>query len=127
MKKDFDAWNTLKKYIDAKNRPPYAHPREIWWCTLGVNIGAEIDGKNDSFERPIIIMKVYSRETLLVLPLTTREKNDEFNHRMQSGEKIVWVKLTQTRVISSKRLLRKVDILGEEKFRILKSVWQQSL
>ena len=45
-KKDFDTWNGLKKSIECKQGgEAYAYPREVWWCSLGVNLGVEIDGK----------------------------------------------------------------------------------
>lgn len=127
MDKDFENWNYLKQKINERKRILYAHPREVWWCSLGINIGAEIDGKNENFERPVIIMKVYSKESMIVLPLTTKEKNDSFHHRLEMAERIVWVKLTQTRVISTKRLFRKVDVLDKNSFEILKNTWKQSL
>ncbi len=68
MNKNFDAWNSRKKIINRNNTIVYAHPKEIWWCSLGVNIGAETDGKNEDFERPVIVMKVYNKETMVVLP-----------------------------------------------------------
>ncbi len=127
MKESFDQWNILKKQLDETGRVFFVHPREIWWCSLGVNIGAEIDGKNENFERPVIVMKVYNRESLIVLPLTTKEKNDEFHHKIETENKVVWAKLTQTRVISTKRLFRKVDILNQELFDKLVLVWKASL
>jgi len=30
---------------------------EVWWTALGVNIGHEIDGKNEFCERPVVILK----------------------------------------------------------------------
>lgn len=127
MQKDFDAWNKNKKELETAPITKYAHPREIWWCSLGVNLGAETDGKNENFERPVIVMKVYNKETMVILPITTKPKDDEFHHKIQTAEKTVWVKLTQARVISNKRLLRKVDLLDEASFDILKDVWKQSL
>lgn len=127
MNKDFDTWNKLKKEINAIPIDRFAHPREIWWCSLGLNVGAEIDGKNENFERPVIVLKVYNVETMLVLPITMRPKEDKFHHKIVTDQKTVWVKLTQPKVISSKRLLRKVDILGEDEFETLKNVWKQSL
>lgn len=127
MQKNFDKWNNLKKQLDANGRVFFVHPREIWWCSIGLNIGAETDGKNDNFERPVIIMKVYNKETLIILPLTTKEKNDRFHHKIQTGEKAAWAKLTQARVVSVKRLLRKLDLLSEAEFAILKKLWKESL
>ncbi len=127
MEKDFDQWNKIKKEIERAPITKYVHPREVWWCSLGVNIGVEIDGKNENFERPAIIMKVYNKDTMVVLPLTTKRKDDKFHHKIKTKERTVWVKLTQTRVVSGKRLLRKVDILEEEQFETLKMVWKNLL
>jgi mRNA interferase MazF len=122
MEKDFNGWNNLKKIFEKEERSIFAHPREIWWCSLGVNLGAETDGKNDSFERPVLILNVYNKETMFVLPITSKEKNDKFHYKIfvkikniktgEQEEKSVWIKLTQSRVISNKRLLRKVDTLS---------------
>ncbi len=50
--KDFDGWNSSKKLVDISDRQVFGYPREVWWCSLGVNIGAEVDGKNEEdFER----------------------------------------------------------------------------
>ena len=125
--KDFDKWSSLKRHIHEMQSRAFAHPREIWWCSLGLNIGAEIDGKHENFERPVIIMKVYNKDTLLVLPLTTKSKEDPFHFKIQTNQKIAWVKLTQMRVISNKRLLRKVDTLEGRQFDELKVTWKKTL
>lgn len=127
MQKDFDQWNKNKKELENAPIKKYVHPKEIWWCSLGLNLGAEIDGKNENFERPVIVMKVYNKETMVILPITTKQKEDQFHYKIQTAGKTVWVKLTQMRVISSKRLLRKVDIIDQASFEILKDVWKQSL
>ena len=127
MDKDFDAWNKNKKELENAPIKKYVHPKEIWWCSLGVNLGAEIDGKNENFERPVIVIKVYNKETMVILPITTKPRADPFHHKIQTAGKTIWVKLTQVRVVSSKRLLRKVDVLDEASFEILKDAWNQSL
>jgi mRNA interferase MazF len=125
--KNFDEWNRLKKTLNCKLVSKFAHAREIWWCSLGLNVGAETDGKNNSFERPVIIMKKYNRESFLILPLTSKEKNDRFHYRIETRGKVEWVKLTQVRLISCKRLLRQTDTVSEEVFQKLKNVWIDSL
>jgi len=132
--KAFDEWNSAKKLADASDRQVFGYPREVWWCFLGVNIGAEIDGKNENFERPIIIMRVYNKETMLVLPTTGRAKTDRFHFPIEidaqnpetkeSYKKTVYVKLTQARVISNKRLVRKIDVISEENFEKIKNVFK---
>lgn len=127
MEKDFDGWNKLKRQLHERDGQVYAHPREVWWCALGMNVGAEIDGKNDNFERPVLVFRVYNKETMLVLPLTSKEKNDQFHHRIRSKTKNVWVKLTQIRVISNRRLIRKVDVISAEEFLKVKVALQAYL
>jgi len=132
--KNFEEWNISKQLIDKNDREVFGYPREVWWCSLGINIGAEIDGKNENFERPVIIMKVYNKETMLVLPTTGREKKDKFHMPIEINvvdqktnntyKKIVYVKLTQARVISNKRLLRKVDVINEEDFKKIQDVFR---
>jgi len=122
--KDHDTWNGVKKKIDQKERVVYAHPREVWWCSLGVNVGTEVDGKNHTFERPVLVLKVYNKQSMLVLPITSKEKNDMYHVSVSiqnntASEKTlatVYIKLTQSRVISNKRLLRKVDVIAKDDF-----------
>ena len=59
MEKDFDKWNSEKKLVDKKtvNRDLFFYAREIWWCSAGLNIGVEADGKNENYERPFLIIK----------------------------------------------------------------------
>lgn len=117
----------MKKGIESNAPSRYAYKREIWWCSLGLNIGVEIDGKNEQFERPVIVMKMYNKEMMVVLPITTKGKDDAFHRRIFIHGNISWAKLTQMRVISSKRLLRKIGILDEKDFAALKNAWKASL
>ena len=49
--KDFDKWNELKKKLHVRQERLLFHEREIWWCSLGVNIGFEENGKNEKTNR----------------------------------------------------------------------------
>ena len=122
MLKDFAKWLGLKEKLNAMPGTAFAHPREIWWCSLGVNVGVETDGKNENFERPVIIMRVYNTKSMIALPLTSKEKNDKFHHMVKTARKVSWAKLTQARVISNKRLLRKVDVLDKDSFEKLQKI-----
>ena len=57
IQKDFDKWNEKKKQIDAKGCGPFFHEREIWWSSLGFNVGFEQDGKGEKFGRPVLVFK----------------------------------------------------------------------
>jgi len=57
--KRFDEWIKQKKKLDSHDSTDslYVKEREVWWISIGVNVGAEIDGKNELFERPVLIFR----------------------------------------------------------------------
>ena len=57
MQKDFDNWNESKKLIQNHGENKLYHQRQIWWCSLGLNIGSEQDGTGIAFDRPVLIIK----------------------------------------------------------------------
>ena len=118
MDKDFDKWNTEKKIVNSKsvNRNLFFYAREIWWCSAGLNVGVEADGKNENFERPILIVKKFNADMVWVLPLTTKEKNNQYHYKLKYNSMESWVILSQIKTISTKRLLRKVASITEVDF-----------
>ena len=72
MQKDFDKWNGKKKQLDANtdNLTDF-HEREIWWCSIGVNVGFEQHSQTSDFSRPVVIVKKFTRDMFLGIPLTT--------------------------------------------------------
>ncbi len=115
--KDFDQWNEKKKKIHDRNDLILFHEREIWWCALGVNIGFEQDGKNENFERPVLILSKFNREVLWAVPLTRRQKNNKYYFNINHQATDSWVILSQVKLISSRRLLRRTGALSEDKFK----------
>jgi mRNA interferase MazF len=109
MQKDFDGWNADKKRLHGRSQPPFFHEREIWWCALGVNVGSEQDGTGDQFSRPVLVVKKFSRDVLWVLPLTTQEKLGQHYFPLKPWKSVQSTAvLSQLRLISAKRLLRRV-------------------
>lgn len=115
MAKDFDSWNKEKKIVDTKivNRKLYFYAREIWWCSAGLNIGVEADGKNENFERPMLILKKFNADMIWVLPLTTKEKENKYYFKLTHETIKSWVILSQIKTISTKRLLRKIGSISK--------------
>ena len=122
MHKDFDAWNRMKQRLDGRERFPFASPREIWWCALGINVGVELNGKHEQFERPIVVIRAYNAEMLKVVPLSTRSPREDRFHLaiVSSSADSTYAVLSQARVISARRLLRKVGKVTVEELRTLK-------
>lgn len=108
MQKDFDAWNIQKKAINNSNKVHFFHEREVWWCSIGANIGFEEDGKGKAFFRPVLILKKYNRNHLLIVPLSSRIKKHPLRYTFMLQGKQQNALLSQLRVIDSKRLQRRM-------------------
>ncbi|MFA7308472.1 MAG: hypothetical protein WC045_00185 [Patescibacteria group bacterium] len=67
---EFSKWNNLKIPIAERKKFPQFSEREIWWCSIGKNVGHECDGKNELFERPVLVLKKFNRDTFLGMPIT---------------------------------------------------------
>ncbi|MDP3792947.1 MAG: type II toxin-antitoxin system PemK/MazF family toxin [bacterium] len=120
MEKEFDKWNQKKKHANVDESRLYT-VREIWWCRLGVNIGTEQDGSGENFLRPVIILRGFSSDICLVLPLTTSINRHPL--RIPIGkiqDKEASAILSQIRVIDTRRLVEKVGFLDKKIFGVLR-------
>ena len=85
--------------------PLFFRDGEVWWVHLGVNIGYEIDGKNDNFARPVIVLRKYNKYSFLALLLTTNPKFSPWKRPIGLvGGKQAFAVLSQLRNIDSRRL-----------------------
>ena len=114
MKKDFEGWNEQKKQTNDRQEAPFYHARELWRCTLGVNVGSEQDGTGTEYRRPVLILRGLSAETCIVIPLTTSTRSHPLRPAIGSVEgKDAHALLSQIRVIDTKRLVRKIGYLDQ--------------
>lgn len=113
----FDLWNEQKKRINRRNSV-FCNIRDIWWCTLGLNIGSEQNGKNDIFERPVLVIRVFSKGICRIIPLTSSVKNDKHHLHITYENTEGSLILSQMRTISTKRLSRKMCRLDVIQFNL---------
>ena len=117
MQKDFDGWNEQKKRTHERPRALFYHDRELWWCTLGVNVGSEQDGSGGEYRRPILVLKGLGPDTCLAIPLTTSARTHPLRPSIGKVEgKDAHALLSQMRVIDTKRLVRKIGYLDKTIF-----------
>ncbi len=110
MLKDFINWIQYKIFLHEKGSLPPFKEREIWWCSIGVNVGTEQDGKNDKFNRLVLIIKKFNHRQFWGIPLTTKEpKNKYFYFELKIKNKISYLNLTQMRVFDAQRLNNALD------------------
>ena len=111
MQKDFDNWNQLKPKLDATKKMPTFQEREIWWCSIGINIGNEEDGKSEMFSRPILIIRKFNDIIFWGLPLTTAIKDNRYYYKISFQGKNVCAMLSQLKMLDSRRLTTKIGQL----------------
>lgn len=127
MQKDFDTWNKVKKGLEKNETKIFANVRDIWWSSIGLNIGTELCGKNEFFERPVLVMKVFNKTTLKVIPLTSKEKLGKYYFKLDFNNIKSYASLSQIKTISTKRLSRKMGRLDKKQFEDLVSFYKSSL
>jgi len=117
MQKDFDRWNTDKKRIHASGEIKLYREREVWWLSLGLNVGYEQDGTSKEYQRPVLILKGFSRFVCLIIPLTTSKKKNPYH--VSAGivdGKEAFAIISQLRLVDTRRLVNKVCTLNREVF-----------
>jgi len=116
---EFDQWNQLKKELNQLNRPIYFKQREIWWASLGKNLGHEQDGKNTLFERLVLIIRKFNLRIFLAVPLTSSIKKNDYYQPYILQKKHFSAILSQVRLLDSKCLQRKIATLDRHQFDLI--------
>ena len=120
MQKDFENWNKVKKHLHKEGVHPFYHAREIWWCSVGVNIGNELDGTGKQHDRPVLIIRPFNAETFFGVSLVGHERKGKYYFSVgMVEERNATANLSQVRLFDTKRLIRKIGTLDEPTFREL--------
>lgn len=120
MPKDFQKWHLLKSVIDKDNLSPLFRSQEVWWCSLGANVGVEADGKHQLFQRPVLVFRKFNKEMFWGLPLTSKVKVEKlFYFPITFHDQTQIAILSQMRLLSSKRLIRRLVKLSDSQFKVL--------
>ena len=121
MEKDFENWHTLKSKINRKNNLPTFKEREVWWASIGLNVGHETDGKGKNFNRPILVVKKFNNQLCWGVPLTTKIKNTPHYYQFSlDGSREQCAMLTHLRLWDVKRLTHKIGRLAEKEFQVIR-------
>lgn len=87
---------------------------------MGTNVGVEVDGKGNEHSRPIIVIKGFNKNSFLAVALTGRKKKGDYYMYLGKIEgREASVNLSQIRIFDTKRLIKKIGMLEENKFKEL--------
>ncbi|MEA2050829.1 MAG: type II toxin-antitoxin system PemK/MazF family toxin [Campylobacterota bacterium] len=100
----YEQWNDLKKKIHDKNEIITFYQGNIYFMSIGQNIGHESYGKSELFLRPVLVYKKLSKTTFIGIPLTSRNKEGSyyfsFNYKQNKTSTAM---LNQMRVFDIRR------------------------
>ena len=112
--KRFDIWMPLKANINnsAISKPRIGYREgDVFWLSIGVNIGNEQDGKGGLFARPVLVVKGFNRNIFWGVPLTSQPKVGKYYYSFILPGQIN----TSTALLSQLRLLDTARISGKKK------------
>jgi mRNA interferase MazF len=107
--------------ISDKENAPTFKEGEIWWCSMGMNIGREIFGKGKDFSRPVVIFKKIGGDSFLAIPLTKQLKNGSWYVPILYENIERRALLAQIRILDQRRLIRKMGALSDGNVEELKT------
>ncbi|HIP11555.1 MAG TPA: type II toxin-antitoxin system PemK/MazF family toxin [Arcobacter sp.] len=119
--KKFNEWNELTQTLNKKENIINFKEREIYWGSLGENIGSEQNGKGKDFSRPILVVKKLNKQLFFSVPLSTTIRdgsyfyNFNFFENQQSSALLV-----QAKIFDLKRIDQKIGMINKNDFLKLK-------
>jgi len=115
--KRFLAWMGLKERLhELKHAPPLVSEQEIWWASVGENVGSEINGKSDLFSRPVLILKKLAHGFYFVVPTTTQARQGSWYVGFRQQERDMVACLHQARAIDYRRLSSRLGKIDSDDF-----------
>ena len=111
-KKDFDGWIMVKKEVHNSERTHNFKKGEIWWSSVGENVGSEICGKGKTFSRPVIIFRKLDKYSFWAIPLTLKPHKGSWYVPFEFDSRKETAVISQVEYMSVYRLYRKMGQLS---------------
>ena len=121
MVKRFIEWIYTKIIIDKTERVDLVITEgQVFWCSLGENIGYEQNGKDEFFRRPVLIFKKFNNDMFWGIPMSSKLKDGIYHISVSLVGFERSVILSQLRVLDSKRLDQFIGHVSKESFSDIK-------
>jgi mRNA interferase MazF len=110
-------WCKVVIFLRGKDKKVLFKEGEIWWCSIGMNVGVEVYGKGRKFERPVLILKKFNSSFFFGIPITSQVKKGIWYAPIYFGEAEAMAMLSHARPFDAIRLTKRMGTLTEENFR----------
>ena len=119
--KRFLEWFGYKERLHmSDHRPPMVTEGDMWWASIGENIGSEVNGKSELFSRPVIVIKRLSHGFYVVIPSTTNSTGGTWYVSFRHKEQESVACLHQVRSMDYRRFSSKLGTLDDTDFARIK-------
>ena len=117
----FLEWIYKKININEQHRNvKYIAEGQVFWCSLGENIGYEQNGKGLYFRRPVLILKKFSNNLFWGVPMSTVIKDNRYYVIVTLQNVKQSALISQLRVLDSKRLDEFVGYISKKDLEIIR-------
>ncbi len=124
MIKKFLEWIGLKEKLHNNNfKPPLVSEGDLWWVSLGENIGSEINGKSGLFSRPAVIIKKLAHGFYLIAPTTSKAHLGTWYVKVKFTDREIFICLHQIRTIDYRRLSTRMGQMNSNDFALIKEAF----
>jgi mRNA-degrading endonuclease toxin of MazEF toxin-antitoxin module len=118
---NFDEWNILKKTLNENETKVFFKEGEVWWVSIGQNIGEETYGKGSKFRRPVIVFRKLTGNSCIAIPLTSKEREGTWYFKFEVDDVVRYAMMHQSRILSTKRFESRIATMPEKDFKELKN------
>ena len=85
-----------------------------------------MDGKGEKYLHPILVIRGFSREMCIAVPLTMKQKKSPFHHAVTLDDGIERnAVLSQSKTIDTKRLLERIGTVSEQELASIQKALRQ--
>ncbi len=118
MYEKFLHWIQRKYTLHSRKYVPSFRERDIFWSSLGENIGSEENGKWTEYTRPVLIVRKFNRNLFLGILLSSKTKSENpFYVSITLGWENISAMTSQLRILDAKRLHKRIWTLDSSDFR----------
>ncbi|MBQ3280490.1 type II toxin-antitoxin system PemK/MazF family toxin [Candidatus Saccharibacteria bacterium] len=117
--KNFKGWIKVKERLHYNGQPRNIKNGEVWWGSVGENVGVEICGKGKTYTRPVIVFKKLNNRSFWAIPLTSKQHfgNWYVSFDFQNNNEIA--ALSQIHCMSTSRLHRRMGQLSQSDYNLI--------
>jgi mRNA-degrading endonuclease toxin of MazEF toxin-antitoxin module len=118
-------WIYVKYLLNSKQNHATVRDRQIYWCSLGYNVGHEENGKGNKYRRPVLVFKKFNDRLFWGIPMTTKVKDNKYYIKVKVGELEECAMISQMRIMDANRIIEPMERILPEEFEKVKIAIQE--